>query len=48
MTDLQKMLEFYGYNTIEEFGKASGYYNNKDAERALKDIYEDDNAPVRN
>ena len=48
MTELEKMLAYYGYKTIEEFGEADGYYNKKDAERALKDIYEDDTAPVRN
>lgn len=47
MTELEKMLAYYGYKTIKEFGEALGYYNEKDTERALKDIYEEDNAPYR-
>lgn len=31
MTELEKMLAYYGYKTIEEFGEAAGYYNKKDA-----------------
>ena len=43
---MNEMLKYYGYETIEEFGKTLGYYNIKDAERALIDIYEEDTAPM--
>lgn len=42
---MKEMLNYYGYETIAEFGKDLGYYNRIDAERALKDMYEDDTAP---
>lgn len=42
---MKEMLNYYGYETIEEFGKDLGYYNRIDAERALKDMYEDYTAP---
>lgn len=39
---MEKMLQYYGFETIEEFGKAYGFYNKVDAERALKEMYEED------
>lgn len=45
---MKEMLNYYGYETIEEFGKDYGMYNNKDAERLLTDMYEEDTAPMAN
>lgn len=39
---MEKMLAYYGFETIEDFGKSVGLYNNKDAERMLKERYEED------
>lgn len=39
---MEKMLAYYGFETIEEFGKSLGYYNKVDAERALTAMYEED------
>lgn len=45
-TTISEMLKFYGYETIEEFGREYGLRNRIDAERCLADIYEEDNAPI--
>ena len=39
---MEKMLAYYGFETIEDFGKSLGYYNKVDAERALVEMYEED------
>lgn len=39
---MKKMLAYYGFETIEEFGKEFGFYNNVDAERFLIEKYEED------
>ena len=44
---MKEMLNYYGYDTLEEFGRAFGYFNNKDAERCLIEMYEEDTAPVQ-
>ena len=40
--EIKNMLEYYGFETIEEFGKAYGFYNKMDAERFLKEKYKED------
>jgi hypothetical protein len=39
---MEKMLNYYGFETLEDFGKAHGFYNNVDAERLLVEMYEED------
>lgn len=39
---MKEMLKYYGFETIEEYGRSRGYYNKKDAERALIESYEED------
>ena len=39
---MKKMLMYYGFETLEDFGKAHGFYNNVDAERLLVEMYEED------
>lgn len=41
---MKKMLEMYGYNTIEEAAHDLGL-NIKDAARMIKEMYEEDTAP---
>lgn len=41
---MKKMLEMYGYNTIEEAAHDLGL-NIKDATRMIKEMYEEDTAP---
>ncbi|GEM_PF-5351601 len=40
---IEKMLEYYGFNSIKEFGENYGFYNEADAKRFLIEIYEEDN-----
>lgn len=47
MTEIKKMLEYFGYESLKQFGETLGYYNMKDAERALKDLYEEETAPYQ-
>ena len=42
---MKDMLNYYGYVTIEEFENEVGLYGS-DAERLLKEMYEEDNAPL--
>lgn len=39
---MKEMLAYYGFETIEEFGESLGFYNKVDAERVLKEMYEED------
>ena len=39
---MEKMLNYYGFGTLEDFGNAHGFYNNVDAERLLVEMYEED------
>lgn len=39
---VKEMLAYYGFETIEDFGKEFGFYNNVDAERFLTQMYEED------
>lgn len=39
---IDKMLKYYGFSTLKEFGESLGYYNLADAERSLRTIYEED------
>lgn len=39
---MEKMLNYYGFRTLEDFGKAHGFYNNVDSERFLVEMYEED------
>lgn len=39
---MEKMLKYYGFETLEEFGKAYGFFNKADAEKMLVDMYEED------
>jgi hypothetical protein len=45
MTNMKKILAYYGLETIEEAAKEMGF-SVVDAERALKEMYEDDTAPL--
>lgn len=45
---MKEILNYYGYKTIEEFGKDLGFYNNRDAERMLTEMYEEDTASAAN
>lgn len=40
---IEKMLEYYGFNSIKEFSENYGFYNESDAKRFLIEIYEEDN-----
>lgn len=42
MENIKKMLEYYGFETIEEFGKEYGFYNVATAKRFLIEKYEED------
>lgn len=39
---MEKMLAYYGFKTIEEFGKQYGFNQKVDAERFLVEKYEED------
>lgn len=39
---MKEMLAYYGYETLKEFGISIGLYNEVDAERMLKEMYEED------
>lgn len=47
MTEVKTMLEYLGYESLKQFGEDLGYYNMKDAERTLKDLYEEETAPYQ-
>lgn len=40
-----EMLKYYGYETIEEFANSVGM-SEVDAEKLIKEMYEEDNAPL--
>ena len=42
MKTIEEMLKYYGFETIEEYGRAHGYYTEIDAIRNLKSSYEED------
>ena len=42
MTTIEEMLRYYGFNDLKEYGKSRGYCTLIDAERALRDSYEED------
>lgn len=42
---MKEMLNYYGYETIEEFSEAVGM-NPVDAKRLLVEMYEEDTAPL--
>lgn len=42
---MEKILHYYGFASVEEAGKEFGFGNKVDAERFLKEMYEDDTAP---
>ena len=46
MTSIKEMLEYYGFGTLAEFGKAHGMYNFKDSKMLLTEMYEEDTAPM--
>lgn len=39
---MKEMLNYYGFETVEEFGKEYGFYDKRDAEKFLKEKYEED------
>lgn len=39
---MEKMLDYYGFKTLKEFGEEYGFYNLKTAEIFLKEKYEED------
>lgn len=39
---LEKMLNYYGFNNLEEFGNSVGVYNKADSLRMLNEMYEED------
>lgn len=42
---MEKILKYYGFTTIDEASKEMGF-SLVDTERALKEMYEDDTAPL--
>lgn len=43
--DMKEILKYYGYETIEEFASSVGLHP-VDAERLIKEMYEEDTAPL--
>lgn len=39
---MEKILNYYGFASIEEAGKAFGFYNKATTEKFLKELYEED------
>lgn len=39
---MEEMLKYYGFETVEEFGEAYGFYNRASAEKFLEEKYEED------
>ena len=39
---MKKMLDYFGFKSLKEFGETYGFYNLKDAKRFLKEMYEED------
>lgn len=39
---MDKILAYYGFDSIEEAGQAVGFYNNKDTEEFYRELYEED------
>lgn len=39
---MEKMLAYYGFNTLDDFGKEVGLFNLRDAEKLLREMYEED------
>ena len=39
---INEMLNYYGFETLKEYGESRGYFNLKDAERCLIESYEED------
>ena len=39
---MKEMLDYYGFESVEEFGKEYGFCDKVDAERFLKEKYEED------
>lgn len=39
---MEKMLAYYGFETIEQFGEEFGFYSKATAERFLIEKYEED------
>lgn len=39
---MEKMLQYYGFETLEDFGKEYGFSAKRDAERFLIEKYEED------
>lgn len=44
MTDLDTILAYFGYQTIEDAEKAFGLFNPVDAERMLREMYDEEMA----
>lgn len=42
MKTIEEMLNYYGYESIKDFGKDHGYYTEIDAIRSLISHYEED------
>jgi hypothetical protein len=45
---MKKILDFYGFSSIEEASKEMGFFNTVDTINALTEMYEDDTAPFAN
>ena len=43
---MEKMLNYYGFESLEDVKKEYGFYNDVDATRYLIEIYEEDTAPM--
>ena len=42
MENIKKMLGYYGFDSVEAFGKSVGLFNTVDAEKMLAEMYEED------
>ena len=40
-TEIEKMLAYFGFNSLKEFGEENGFYNEIDTKRFLIEVYEE-------
>ena len=47
MKEINEMLNYFEFNSLEEFMKNYGMFNKKDGERLLCEMYEEETAPAQ-